>query len=172
MREEEPEAVLPGAQPTLISAIAKTFCPAHKSYIITGGLGGFGLELARWLVLRGAQRLVLTSRSGIRTGKQVGAPGAAGDIGPPLVEGVLGGAVGHSLLRCSPTALCPTGYQAKQVREWRRQGIHVLVSTSNASSLEGARALITEATKLGPVGGVFNLAMVRKASWAPDTSKA
>lgn len=119
VREEEPEAVLPGAQPTQISAIAKTFCPAHKSYIITGGLGGFGLELARWLVLRGAQKLVLTSRSGIRT-----------------------------------------GYQAKQVREWRRQGIQVLVSTSNASSLEGARALITEATKLGPVGGVFNLAMV------------
>ncbi|ERE67869.1 fatty acid synthase [Cricetulus griseus] len=119
VREEEPEAVLPGAQPTLIPAISKTFCPAHKSYIITGGLGGFGLELARWLVLRGAQRLVLTSRSGIRT-----------------------------------------GYQAKQVQEWRRQGIHVLVSTSNASSLEGARALITEATKLGPVGGVFNLAMV------------
>lgn len=119
VREEEPEAVLPGAQPTRIPAISKTFCPAHKSYIITGGLGGFGLELARWLVLRGAQRLVLTSRSGIRT-----------------------------------------GYQAKQVREWRRQGIHVLVSTSNASSLEGARALITEATKLGPVGGVFNLAMV------------
>ena len=75
VREEEPEAVLPGAQPTLISAISKTFCPAHKSYIITGGLGGFGLELARWLVLRGAQRLVLTSRSGIRTGKQVGAAG-------------------------------------------------------------------------------------------------
>lgn len=48
----------------------------------------------------------------------------------------------------------------------------MLVSTSNASSLEGARALVTEATKLGPVGGVFNLAMVRKASWAPDTSKA
>lgn len=119
VREEEPEAMLPGAQPTLISAISKTFCPEHKSYIITGGLGGFGLELARWLVLRGAQRLVLTSRSGIRT-----------------------------------------GYQAKHVREWRRQGIHVLVSTSNASSLEGARALIAEATKLGPVGGVFNLAMV------------
>lgn len=164
--------MLPGAQPTLIPAISKTFCPAHKSYIITGGLGGFGLELARWLVLRGAQRLVLTSRSGIRTGKQVGVPGAAGDIGFPLVEGVGGGGGCRPLplLRCSPTALCPTGYQAKQVQEWRRQGIHVLVSTSNASSLEGARALITEATKLGPVGGVFNLAMVRKASWALDTS--
>lgn len=35
-----------------------------------GGLGGFGLELAHWLVTRGAKRLVLTSRSGIRSGYQ------------------------------------------------------------------------------------------------------
>lgn len=119
VREEEQEAVLKGMRPTLTTAVSKTFCPAHKSYVITGGLGGFGLELAQWLVLRGAQRLVLTSRSGIRT-----------------------------------------GYQAKQVREWRRQGVQLLVSTRDASSLEGARALVAEAAQLGPVGGVFNLAMV------------
>ncbi|XP_011371965.1 fatty acid synthase [Pteropus vampyrus] len=119
VREEEQETVVRGPKPTLMPAISKTFCPAHKSYIITGGLGGFGLELAHWLVQRGAQKLVLTSRSGIRT-----------------------------------------GYQAKQVREWKRQGVHVLLSTSNAVSLEGARSLIAEATQLGPVGGIFNLAMV------------
>lgn len=62
-----------------------------------------------------------------------------------------------------PSAPCPAGYQAKQVREWRRQGVHVLVSTSNASTLDGARSLIAEATQLGPVGGVFNLAMVSAA---------
>jgi fatty acid synthase len=33
-------------------------------------LGGFGLELADWLVLRGARKLVLSSRTGIRTGYQ------------------------------------------------------------------------------------------------------
>jgi len=33
-------------------------------------LGGFGLELADWLVLRGARKLVLSSRNGIRTGYQ------------------------------------------------------------------------------------------------------
>ncbi|XP_016070948.1 PREDICTED: fatty acid synthase [Miniopterus natalensis] len=119
VREEEQGAVLHRPKPTLMAAISKTFCPAHKSYIIAGGLGGFGLELAQWLVLRGAQKLVLTSRSGIRT-----------------------------------------GYQAKQVRKWQRQGVQVLVSTSNISSLDGARGLIAEATQLGPVGGVFNLAMV------------
>jgi fatty acid synthase len=36
----------------------------------TGGLGGFGLELADWFVSRGARKLVLTSRTGIRTGYQ------------------------------------------------------------------------------------------------------
>jgi hypothetical protein len=35
-----------------------------------GGLGGFGLELADWLVLRGARKLVLSSRSGVKTGYQ------------------------------------------------------------------------------------------------------
>lgn len=38
--------------------------------MILGGLGGFGLELADWLVLRGAKKLILTSRTGIRNGYQ------------------------------------------------------------------------------------------------------
>ena len=33
-------------------------------------MGGFGLELADWLVLRGARKLVLSSHTGIRTGYQ------------------------------------------------------------------------------------------------------
>lgn len=37
---------------------------------VAGGLGGFGLELANWLVSRGASRLLLNSRSGVRTGYQ------------------------------------------------------------------------------------------------------
>lgn len=105
--------MLPGAQPTQISAISKTFCPAHKSYIITGGLGGFGLELARWLVLRGAQRLVLTSRSGVRTGKRVG---AASNVGFPLVGSVLARAASHPLSSgtapwpCVPQATKPSTF--------------------------------------------------------------
>lgn len=48
----------------------KTWFSAEKVYIITGGLGGFGLELSEWLVERGARHLVLCSRAGIRTGYQ------------------------------------------------------------------------------------------------------
>ncbi|XP_071644317.1 fatty acid synthase-like [Temnothorax longispinosus] len=45
-------------------------CLNYKCYVILGGLGGFGLELADWLTLRGAKNLVLTSRTGIKTGYQ------------------------------------------------------------------------------------------------------
>ncbi|NXI49651.1 FAS synthase, partial [Chloroceryle aenea] len=123
IQEEEKEYPLRRSEPVKISAISRTSCPPNKSYIITGGLGGFGLELAQWLVERGAQKLVLTSRSGIRT-----------------------------------------GYQAKQVREWRALGTEVLVSTSDVATLEGTQLLIEEASKLGPVGGIFNLAMVLRDS--------
>lgn len=34
-------------------------------YILVGGLGGFGLELADWLVMRGVKNLVLSSRRGV-----------------------------------------------------------------------------------------------------------
>lgn len=53
-----------------LSAIARTTCHPHKSYIIVGGLGEIGLELAQWLAERGARYLVLTSRVGVRTGYQ------------------------------------------------------------------------------------------------------
>ena len=50
-------------------ALPKYICNPNKSYLIVGGLGGFGLQLAQWLVSRGAKKLVLTSRSGVTNGK-------------------------------------------------------------------------------------------------------
>jgi acyl transferase domain-containing protein len=38
---------------------------AEASYLVTGGLGGLGLSLARWMVERGARRLVLAGRGGV-----------------------------------------------------------------------------------------------------------
>jgi NADPH:quinone reductase-like Zn-dependent oxidoreductase/acyl carrier protein len=38
--------------------------PEEGTYLVTGGLGGFGLRTAQWLVERGARHLVLISRSG------------------------------------------------------------------------------------------------------------
>ncbi|XP_007434239.1 fatty acid synthase [Python bivittatus] len=129
IHEEEKNCPTQEANLTPIPAISRTSCPPNKSYIITGGLGGFGLELAQWLVERGAKMLVLTSRSGIRT-----------------------------------------GYQAKRVQEWKQLGVQVLVSTSDVATLEGAQQLIQEASQLGPVGGVFNLAMVLKDAMLENQS--
>jgi fatty acid synthase len=53
-----------------VTAIPRTYMDPDKTYILVGGLGGFGLELANWLVNRGANKIVLTSRSGIKTGYQ------------------------------------------------------------------------------------------------------
>ena len=40
---------------------------ADASYLITGGLGGFGLAVAEWMIRSGARHLVLASRSGAVT---------------------------------------------------------------------------------------------------------
>jgi fatty acid synthase len=108
-------------QVSKIRAIHRTICHPRRSYVIVGGLGGIGLELAQWLADRGARHLVLTSRSGIRN-----------------------------------------GYQDVRVRELRRQGVDVKVSTRNVSKSDDALALIDEASDgdTEGVGGVFNLAVV------------
>ncbi len=43
------------------------------TYLITGGLGGLGLQVARWLVEQGAGHVVLTSRHGPATSDQAAA---------------------------------------------------------------------------------------------------
>ncbi|XP_050502323.1 fatty acid synthase-like [Diabrotica virgifera virgifera] len=63
--EQPPQPV-----PEKFIGIPKYFCYPNKTYIIVGGLGGFGLELADWLVLRGAKNIVLVSRKGVTTGYQ------------------------------------------------------------------------------------------------------
>ncbi|XP_030061052.1 fatty acid synthase [Microcaecilia unicolor] len=129
IREEEKEIPVGEVEPVFLSAIPRTSCPASKSYIITGGLGGFGLELAQWLIERGARKLVLTSRSGIRY-----------------------------------------GYQAKRVQDWQEMGVQVLISTHDVGSLEETRSLVKEASQLGPVGGIFNLAMVLRDAMLENQS--
>jgi len=47
--------------------IKSSLFSADASYIITGGLGGFGLQVAEWMSVNGAGHLVLLSRSGAST---------------------------------------------------------------------------------------------------------
>jgi hypothetical protein len=46
---------------TPIAAMRSAF-DSDGAYLITGGLGGLGLKVARWMIERGARRLVLMSR--------------------------------------------------------------------------------------------------------------
>ncbi|ELU07161.1 hypothetical protein CAPTEDRAFT_216526 [Capitella teleta] len=108
-------------QPVRIPSITRSLCQPEKTYVLIGGLGGVGLEVANWLVGRGARNLVLTSRCGIRS-----------------------------------------GYQSRSVTEWRNQGVNVTVCTSNVLERHGAEDVIKRAQSLGPVGGIFNMAMVLK----------
>lgn len=57
------DSALPAVQPCLPDVEINT----AGTYLITGGFGGFGMALGRWLVLRGARRLVLVGRSGAST---------------------------------------------------------------------------------------------------------
>jgi NADPH:quinone reductase-like Zn-dependent oxidoreductase/acyl carrier protein len=46
---------------------ARSLLRAGASYLITGGCGGFGLEVAKWMASNGARHLVLAGRTGART---------------------------------------------------------------------------------------------------------
>ncbi|GAB6031067.1 hypothetical protein CHUAL_007878 [Chamberlinius hualienensis] len=119
--EEELKMTLSDASLSSIKAIPKAYCSSQKSYIIAGGIGEFGLELAFWLIDRGAKNLILSSRSGIKD-----------------------------------------GYQARCIRVMCNREAQILVSTDDITTIKGTTALIEMASKLAPVGGIFNLAMVLK----------
>ncbi len=57
----------PGVEPKIRSDRAAAV-RADATYLITGGHGGLGLAVARWLVEKGARHLVLLSRSGATPG--------------------------------------------------------------------------------------------------------
>lgn len=53
-----------------MQVLTKIYFDPEMVYVIPGGLGGFGLELADWIVMRGCRKLVLSSRTGIKNGYQ------------------------------------------------------------------------------------------------------
>ncbi|XP_055377679.1 fatty acid synthase isoform X2 [Condylostylus longicornis] len=48
-----------------VKVVPQIYFNPNLVYIIPGGLGGFGLELADWLAIRGAKKIVLSSSRGI-----------------------------------------------------------------------------------------------------------
>lgn len=53
-----------------LATVDRVYCDSNQSFIIIGGLGGFGLELAEWLVLRGCKKLVMSSSRGVTNHNQ------------------------------------------------------------------------------------------------------
>ena len=50
--------------------LPRTYCDSNECCVLIGGLGGFGLELADWLILRGCRKLVMSSSRGVTNAYQ------------------------------------------------------------------------------------------------------
>ncbi|XP_065209089.1 fatty acid synthase-like [Planococcus citri] len=107
--------------PIKMKAKPRVVCQKSDSYIIIGGLGGLGMELADWLIVRGARNIVLSSRTGIKN-----------------------------------------GYQSYRIKLWRSYDVRVIIFTEDVTQEIGVRNLFQKANSLGPVKGIFNLAVVLK----------
>ncbi|CAG2169908.1 unnamed protein product [Oppiella nova] len=127
MREEETDRRPLKAHKLLpeIKAQAKTYFDPNKVYIITGGLGGFGMELIPWMQYYGARKFVVTSRSGVKTDYQKFVFNRFHEVW-------------------------------KDYKFFESQWI---VSTADGFTIEGTQQLLKQAQELGPIGGVFHLAL-------------
>ncbi|KAG5675543.1 hypothetical protein PVAND_005439 [Polypedilum vanderplanki] len=96
----------------------RVYCDAEETYVLVGGLGGFGLELADWLILRGCRKLLISSGRGITN-----------------------------------------AYQASRIKIWKSYGVDVRITTEDVTTEKGCEKLLIDAVKIGPVGGIFNLAV-------------
>ncbi|GFT94620.1 fatty acid synthase [Trichonephila clavipes] len=118
IRDEEPEKhIIPTC--LMIPAVPETQFYYNKVYIIIGGLGGFGMEVAKWIMRRGGKNIILTSRYGART-----------------------------------------PYHHFFLKKWQKLGVNVQVSTLNVAVKSEAEKLLKEASRIGPVGGIFNSAVI------------
>ncbi|XP_035213956.1 fatty acid synthase-like [Stegodyphus dumicola] len=131
IRDEEKERFV---KPKILKlpAISYTQFYDTKVYIIIGGLGGFGIELTKWMIKKGAQKIILTSRYGART-----------------------------------------PYHFLCLKRWKEKGCLVQVSQLNVAKKDEAKKLLELASQIGPVGGIFNSAVVLKDAFmeyqtAPD----
>jgi len=104
-----------------VMANHQTFFNPHKSYIIVGGLGGFGLELTQWMAERGAKKIVITSRTGAKE-----------------------------------------SYQFLILKKLENSGINVKIWIGSSTQEQEMADTFKCAEELGPIGGIFHLAMVLK----------
>lgn len=102
-----------------IIALKKSYFDVKKSYIVVGGLGGFGLEVVNWLAEKGARKIVISARRGIRE-----------------------------------------PYQQFCVNRLISREVELVIAQDCSYTKEGVKSILEKANKLGPVGGIFNTAVV------------
>uniref|UniRef100_A0A6P7GEP3 Fatty acid synthase-like n=1 Tax=Diabrotica virgifera virgifera TaxID=50390 RepID=A0A6P7GEP3_DIAVI len=107
------------SKPISVPAIPQIFFYPEKVYIIVGGLGGMGLELAHWLFSRGARIIILNGRRNIWS-----------------------------------------KYQKLSMNIWESLKYKAIIDLSDTTTMAGAENLLLEAQNYGPVGGIFNVALV------------
>ncbi|KAF8774577.1 Fatty acid synthase like protein [Argiope bruennichi] len=120
IRDEEPQkSAIPKS--LILPAVPETQFFFNKVYIVIGGLGGFGIELTKWAMERGARNIILTSRYGART-----------------------------------------PYHHYCLKRLKNEGLNIRVSTLNVAKRDEAEKLLQEAMCIGPIGGIFNSAVILK----------
>jgi 6-methylsalicylic acid synthase len=123
-----------------------TACRPDATYLVTGGLGVLGLEVARWLAGRGARRIMLAGRHGLPPRSRwdsVAGPGAA-DI----------------------------RRQVAAVRALEALGVTVAVVAADVSDPAAAAALDPAALGLPPIRGVVHAAGVLDSRLLADLDEA
>ncbi|MGC4093803.1 MAG: KR domain-containing protein [Polyangiaceae bacterium] len=107
------------------------FAPG-ASYLVTGGLGGLGMQVARWMVQRGARHLILTGRSAL----------------PPRTE----------WLGLDPAS--PVGKRAAFIRELESLGASVRVASFDVADERALTVFLEQHRRqaLPPIRGVMHAA--------------
>ncbi|MFD3625187.1 type I polyketide synthase, partial [Streptomyces sp. NPDC058698] len=117
---------------------------ADGTYLITGGAGGIGGQLALWLAAQGARHLLLTGRSALPEDD------AALDGNHPQTDAVA------------------------VLRQLRDRGVHVTYQVVDVADTQAMRAMLTSRRRAGrpPVRGVFHAAGIIDYTPLSDMSAA
>lgn len=67
---------------------------------------------------------------------------------------------GAKIIVLSSRSGITTGYQNICLERWKKESVKVVITKLNAVKPEEAKSLIMTAAKLGPIGGIFNVALV------------
>ena len=109
-----------------VNTVTKTFFNPKKVYIITGGLGGVGMEMVQWMFNKGAKKFVLTSRLGFKTNYQKYVINRMIEFGEDL----------------------------------KYFNVKIHISKEDCLTIESTRRVISDASQLGLIGGVFHSTLV------------